>query len=92
MNLTLNSVPQKTPDTVFRIIDEETVIVEPRKGMVTVINAVGSRIWELIDEKRTINNIVDIISTEYDIQPEEAKKDTLSFLRDLSEKDMISLS
>lgn len=92
MNITNNSVPQKSPKIVSRVVDDETVIVDPPKGIVTIINNTGSRIWELIDNKRTAGEIASVIKTEYDVSEECAWTDLQEFLADMIQKDLILLS
>ena len=43
----------------------------------------GARILELLDGNREIEKISNIISSEYDIMPEEAERDIRDFIEDL---------
>jgi hypothetical protein len=85
------TTPSKSEHIVFRMVDGEAVLVEPRKGLVTVINSVGSRIWELVDGSRTASDIAEVIAGEYDTSPDTALKDAVEFLRDMAEKDLVTL-
>jgi hypothetical protein len=49
-----------------------------------VLNEVGAYIWDNIDDKNTIENIVELVMKEFDTNLETAKKDTLSFLEQLT--------
>ena len=92
MNLAAETKPARTSHVVYRIVDGEAVIVEPRNGLINVINEVGSRMWELIDGQRSISAIAETISDEYDVSPDNALKDALPFFDDLESKKLISLS
>lgn len=79
---------KKDESMVFRKIGDETILVPIRNKVgdlqnIYVLNEVGARIWELIDGKKGIEDIVNVISTEYDIMIEEAKKDIRDYLKDL---------
>lgn len=47
------------------------------------LNEVGAFIWDNIDDKKTIEDIVDLVMKEFEIDPETAQKDTLEFLEQL---------
>ena len=83
--------PKKSEDTASRIIDGEAVIVTPQKGVVTVLNETGSGIWQLLDGENTVEDIINTISSEFNVSREEAEKDTLCFIEELIEKDMVVL-
>ncbi len=84
--------PKKSEDTASRIIDGEAVIVTPQKGVVTVLNETGSGIWQLLDGENTVEDIINAISSEFNVSREEAEKDTLCFIEELIEKDMVVLN
>jgi len=90
MNI-LEKCPKKSKNVAYRIIDNEAVIVIPEKGIVRVLNKVGSEIWELSDGKRKISEIVSFISDKFNISIEEANKDIVEFIQELVEKEMIIL-
>ena len=80
----------RSEHAVSRLFGDEAVIVESRKGLVNVVNVVGSRIWELADGAHTADDIAGIIGSEYDVTPDAARKDTLAFLEDMASKGLIS--
>jgi hypothetical protein len=83
--------PKRSEDTASRIVDGEAVIVIPQKGVVTVLNETGSGIWQLLDGGNTVEDIINTISSEFNVSREEAEKDTLCFIEELIEKDMVVL-
>ena len=88
----LTKYPLKSQHTASRIIEGEAVIVIPQEGLARILNQVGSRIWELMDGGRTVADIVEIISREFEVSPEEAREDILDFLRELENKKMVLIS
>ena len=86
-----SSCPSHHNDVAARIIEGEAVIVLPAQGEVLVLNEVGSRIWELADGSRTVQDIVRVIVSEYEAGPEIAKRDIEELLTSLEAKQAISL-
>ncbi len=84
--------PVLHPQVAARIIDGEAVIVLPESGQVTVLNEVGSRIWELIDGTRSVGEITEAIVAEYDVTAEQAERDVEEFIQELVENKMLVLS
>lgn len=79
---------EKDESIVFRKIEDETILVPIKNNVgdlqnIYVLNEVGARIWELIDGKKDMEEISDVICTEYDIIPVEAERDIKEFLKDL---------
>jgi hypothetical protein len=79
-------IPVKSPATASQIIDDEAVIIVPSEQMVNVLNPVGSRIWDLADGKKSIAEIAEILTQEFDVSYETAIEDAIEFTRDLAEK------
>jgi len=66
-----------------RTIDGEAIIVLADAGEVQVLNQVGTRIWELADGTRTVQQIAEAIAAEYDVSMQQAQEDTAAFLQEL---------
>lgn len=86
------TVFRRNQDAVFRVIDGEAVVVEPRKGLVSVLNEVGCRIWELADGTATAGAIAQTIADEFDVAVQTALADTIAFLDDLRDKGLVDAS
>ena len=89
--LTLNSIPKTNPDVTGRLIDDEAVVVLPKKGKVEVLNQVGAYIWERSDGTRTVRQIIEQICGEFNVSSEVAENDTLVFLNDLIERGIVTI-
>lgn len=84
-----SSIIRRSPDAVYRVVDGEAVVVEPQKGMVNVLNAVGSTIWQHADGKRSISEIAGIVAAEYGADGDTALKDALEFVEDMRSKGLM---
>jgi len=87
----LNSFPVPHPQVAAQIVDDETVIVLADAGEVAVLNPVGTRVWELIDGLRTVQQIVEAITDEYEVSPLEAQEAVQAFLETLLQDKIIVL-
>ena len=85
----LIKVPVQNDDMAWRIVDDECIIVDPQGSQATVLNPVGTRIWELADGKRTIASIVDQILIEYRVERPRAEADAREFVDELIRRKLI---
>ena len=84
----LKSVPGHSPSIVTRKTGNEYVLVPVANNIadmnsVYTLNETGAFIWEQIDGKNNINNIIDKLTAEFDIDHETAERDVLSFMDDM---------
>ena len=80
---------QKDPNIVSRKIADEVILV-PIKRKLADVNAmyllrddVSARIWELIDGKRPVGKIKEIITREFKVDSKQAEDDLIEFLEQL---------
>jgi hypothetical protein len=84
----------KETDFVTREIVGETIIVPVRSSVadldsIYTLNELGTMIWQLIDDRNSVNQIVETVCKEYDVAPEEATKDVVGFLSSLEAAGLI---
>ena len=81
----------KSENTASRIIDGQAVIMTLNDNTLHTLNEVGSRIWELCDGKKTLEDIVGVIDEEYIVDNEMGKTDCEAFVKKLCTKGMLML-
>ena len=81
----------KSKNSASRIIDGQAVIMTLNDNTLHCLNGVGTRIWELCDGQRTIEDIIGIIQEEYMVDYEVGEKDCQAFMQDLCAKGMLAL-
>ena len=62
-------------------IDGDKVMMNLEKGMYFSLNSVGSRIWDIIENPTTADEIIKILLNEYDIAEEKCREAVVSFLK-----------
>jgi len=86
----LSIVLTKSPDAAYRTYDGQATIVLPSRAQVSVLNEVGSAVWERIDGRRSLQEILDGIMEEFDITRDRALTDLEAFVADLRAQGMVS--
>ena len=81
----MTDYPRRNRQNAFRAIkDEGGLVVIPTKSEVKVLNPVGSRIYAMLDGSNSIETIVDMVVSEFEVVDEQARVDVETFLAELS--------
>ena len=88
--LPLDTIILKNERVPWRIIEDEAILVKVDSGEVIHLNEVAAEIWRIIDGKRKISEIVDHVQKDFDVDREQAEKDTLEFIKSLSDINLIT--
>lgn len=82
--------PAHHPRVAARVYSGEAVILSPAENMVRMLNPVGSRIWELVDGTRTVDEIAMVLTTEYEVTYPQAVQSTEEFVETLVTKGLLA--
>jgi hypothetical protein len=55
------------------------------------LDAIGTRIWSLLQKNRTIDTILEILLSEYDVKRDRCQHDLLKLLQDLATAELIEV-
>ena len=85
----LKSILSHSPSVVTRKTGNEYVLVPIANNIadmnsVNTLNETGAFIWEQINGKRTVEEIISILTEEYDIDKNTASEDVFSFIENMS--------
>ena len=86
-----NSIIVAAKDQVFSDLGEEVVILNLKDGVYYGLDAVGARVWDLIQEARAVREIRDALLDEYDVEPELCERDLLTLLEELAARDLVEV-
>ena len=78
-------------DVVFRDLEGELVLLNLATGVYFGLDPVGTRIWALIDEGRTVDDIVHVMTAEYEIDADACRADLACFLATLRDNALVDL-
>ena len=85
------SIVVAAKDQVSTDLAGETVILSLDSGVYYGLDAVGARIWSLIEEPRTLNEIRDAILEEYEVEPGRCERDIVALLEQLADAGLIEI-
>lgn len=91
----LDTVFVVSENVVAREIEGELLVVPLVAGIGDVddalytLNETGKAIWKLIDGKRSLHEIVDVLSQEFDSESDEITADIAGLAEELSQRKMI---
>lgn len=81
-----------TKDQVSSELGEDAVILNLKTGIYHGLDAVGARIWHLIQEPRTVNDILNTLLQEYEIEPERCERELVALLQKLADAELVKVS
>lgn len=73
-------------------MDGEWIILHAENHTITKLNNMGGWIWSKIGEGVSNQTLLKLIEDEYDVSPEQARKDLTSFLSDLIDAGIVESS
>jgi coenzyme PQQ synthesis protein D (PqqD) len=76
-------------DVVFHDLDGEVVLLNLETGVYFGLDPVGSRVWGLIDGRRTADDIVTALTSEYDVDASTCSADVASLLAALRDNGLV---
>jgi hypothetical protein len=83
------AVYQPTAGQVYAELAGELAILNSKTGVYFGLDPVGARVWSLILEFRTCEEIRATLLAEYDVSPSQLEADLLNLFCDLSSKGLI---
>jgi hypothetical protein len=84
----LNTVITQSPSIVTRKTGNEYVLVPIANNIadmnsVYTLNETGAFLWEQIDGKKSVKDLIKALVNEYDIDGETASRDVMSFIEEM---------
>ena len=82
---------KRNESAVWRVIDDEIVVLVPEGAMVHALTGCGSRVWELIEGETAISEIVQRICAEYEVEAQRAEKEITQFIYSLLDNKLVEI-
>jgi len=82
-------IPRKNRHCVLRLITDQPILVPTRRKAdepqdFFVLNSAGLLIWQLLDDRRSIEEIAGEVALKYGLPKERALEDTVNYLSQLA--------
>ena len=92
MSLSLSTVIVRHPDMLSAEIGGEAVMMSIEKGAYFGLNPVATRIWDLIEQPKSLAELVTVIFEEYEVSPEQCEADVREFSADMIERGLAQVA
>jgi hypothetical protein len=73
----------------FQTIDEVTLVVNPARREVHLLNETASRVWELCASPHTMDELLDTLGGEYDAPRDELLREVTELVDGLRDKSLL---
>lgn len=90
--ISLNTIVAVRPDVMAASLSpEEIVILHVETGLYYRLPSIGAEIWELVQTPRRVSDIVDSVSSAYDVDAARCEADVVALLEHMAGEQLISL-
>jgi Coenzyme PQQ synthesis protein D (PqqD) len=89
--LSVVSVVGATRDHVSCALGDEAAILNLKNTVYYGLNPVGARVWNLVQQPRSVKEIRDRLLEEYDVGAEQCERDLLDLLDRMREQGLIEV-
>jgi len=90
--LSLGSCVKAGGDVAFRDLDGEMVLLDLRSGVYFSLDAVGARIWQLLQQPASLDRVRDALVDEYEVSALRCAVDLLAFVAVLRDKELVEVA
>jgi hypothetical protein len=85
------TVVQRSQEPVTTSLDEELVMLDLRQSRYFGVDAIGHRVWDLMEQPVSVSDLCAALEREFDVTPNQCRNDVLAFLEQLREADLIEI-
>lgn len=90
-HISLESSLVVSGDQITSQLGDESVMLSLKDGIYYGLDALGTRIWGLMKQPRSVREICETIEGEYDVQPDACEQAVLALLRDLEARNLVEI-
>jgi hypothetical protein len=91
LKITDRSRLSRDKDVLAHAIDDETVMMSLERDNYYSLDATGSRIWALLENPLTLNELCAALMQEYEVDASACRRDVEAFLRKLAEQGLLKV-
>ena len=90
-DLSIHSIVIATPEQVSCPLGEESAILNLKNTVYYGLNPVGARVWNLLQQARSVGELRDALLDEYDVEAERCERDLLELLEKMRVEGLIQV-
>src|SRR4030042_788512 len=87
-----DAILRRKQDQLSSEIDGEVVMLSIENSEYYGMDKVGSHIWQLIEKPISLKQLIGILLDEYEVAEEQCKEDTVNFIEQLMEKELVEVT
>lgn len=91
MEILPNHIITRNEEPLSSEIDGERVMMSIEQGKYFGLNTVGSFIWEVLEQKPTLELLLEEVEKKYEVDASTCKTETIAFLKQLLDKHLIKI-
>ena len=92
MDLSLQSVVRRNDALPSAPVDEEMVVLHLEHGSYFGFDAVGRRVWELLEQPSTVLKLCERLLEEFDVDESTCRSDVLGYVAELRNAGLVTVS
>jgi hypothetical protein len=85
-----NWIPTKADGVIEAVVDGDRVLMSPKQFDYFGFAETGTEVWNLIDGKRTMDDIVATLHPQFDADPEQIRVDVVDFIAALEQAGLLA--
>ncbi|MDR6121880.1 hypothetical protein QFZ87_001477 [Bacillus sp. SLBN-46] len=88
-NISLNHFVKQVKGNIVSNMGGEKVMLSVKNGKYYNLGEIGGDIWDLIEEKVTVSQLITILMSKYSVEQQECEEHVISFLEMLMDQGLI---
>jgi hypothetical protein len=89
--LALDTVVVRRTEPLTAPVDDDLVMLDPRGSRYFGLDAVGHRIWDLLEHPRSVAALCSELQEQFDVDAETCRADVLAFLAELESAELLEI-
>jgi hypothetical protein len=89
--LSSEAVVVRRAEPLTATVDGELVMLDPRTSQYFALDAVGLRVWELLEQPHSVAALCSALEGEFEVSPEACRRDLLAFLEQLEKAELLDV-
>ncbi len=89
--LSIHSIVVASPEQVSCPLGDESAILNLKNTVYYGLNSVGARVWELLQQPKSVGEIRDALLEEYEVEGERCERDLLDLLEKMRSEGLVEV-
>jgi hypothetical protein len=91
LSLSIHSIVVATREQVSCPLGDEAAILNLKNSVYYGMNPVGARVWDLLQQPRSVAELRDVVLEEFEVEPERCERDLFELLEKMRAEGLIEV-